>query len=344
MKSIALIADIKGWAFDLAANLIKEALKEDFKIDIFYSKSEEFNDDLLKIFNIVKDYDIIHFFWRKTLLPLCDKNFQNYLQEQNIDVCKLKQKLSTGIYDHLYIDDNSYNEVFNDICKKYVTSSKKLYDIYANNHNIKKPWGILGDTFDSNMFYPKNIERFKETNRFPLVLGWVGNSAWNNKEKDENGQTIDFKGFHTIFMPVIKELQEEGYKIDTYCADKNTNYITNDKMCNYYSKIDIYLCVSIAEGTPKPLLEAMGCGVPIITTDVGIAREYLGEKQIKFIIGQREVGKSDEDIKKVLKDKIIQLYQNRELLLELSNENYESSKKINNNVYKDKYKEYFSTF
>ena len=38
MKSIALIADIQGWAFDLAANIIKKELKQDFIIDIFYSK------------------------------------------------------------------------------------------------------------------------------------------------------------------------------------------------------------------------------------------------------------------------------------------------------------------
>ena len=32
--------DIKGWAFDIAANIIKKELKDDFQIDIFYSKSE----------------------------------------------------------------------------------------------------------------------------------------------------------------------------------------------------------------------------------------------------------------------------------------------------------------
>ena len=42
MKKIALVSDIKGWAFDLAANIIKNNLKDEFEIDIFYSKSDEF--------------------------------------------------------------------------------------------------------------------------------------------------------------------------------------------------------------------------------------------------------------------------------------------------------------
>ena len=67
MKSIALIVDVKNWAFDIQANLIKNSLKDVFKIDIFYSKSETYNDDVIKILEDVKDYDIIHFFWRKTL-------------------------------------------------------------------------------------------------------------------------------------------------------------------------------------------------------------------------------------------------------------------------------------
>lgn len=341
MRTIALVVDIKGWAFDFAAHIIKQELQNDFKIDIFYSKSEEFNEDLRKILVKVKDYDIIHFFWRKTLLPLCDKQFQKQLVENGIKINLLKQKLSTGIYDHLFIGDSSYDEIFNDICKKYVTSSQKLYEIYCQNEKIKNPWGILGDTFDEKLFYP---ERKKETNITPFVLGWVGNSSWNHKLKDENGKEIDFKGFHTVLKPVVEELQKEGYKIETYYADKNTNYIPNDEMPEYYHKITVYICVSITEGTPKPLLEAMGSGIPIITTDVGVAKEYLGPKQQRFIIGERKMGQEDNEIRKELKNKIIELYENQDMLFELSQENYENSKKFNSKEYGKKYREYFSTF
>ena len=336
MKSIALIVDIKGWAFDIAANIIKKQLKDSFKIDIFYSKSEEYNDNLLKILLRVKNYDIIHFFWRKTLIQFNNEDFLKELEQNKINVNSLKQKISTGIYDHLFIDDEDYYNIFNNICKKYVTSSKKLYDIYANNKQIKKPWGVLGDTFESDLFYPRNLERLNNT-KLPLVIGWVGNSEWNSKIKDEAGRSIDFKGFNTILMPVFRELKENGYNIELYCADKKTNFIPNDKMCDYYSKIDVYTCVSITEGTPKPMLEAMGCGVPIITTDVGIVNEYLGIKQKEFIIGERKICENDENIK-------TKLYNNRDLLIELSDENYKNSKKFNINSYKNKYKEYFANF
>lgn len=344
MRSIALIVDIKDWAFDLAANLIKKSLEDKFKVDIFYSKLEPFNEDLMKIIEEVKDYDIIHFFWRKTLLPICNKEFQQKLKRNNINLQDLKQKLSTGVYDHLYTHNEEFYNIFNNFCKKYVTSSKKLYEIYKENENIKNPWGILGDTFDETIFYPQNLERLNKPYNSPLILGWVGNSMWNNTLKDENGNEIDFKGFHTILLPVVEELKNEGYNIETYYADKNTNYISNDKMCDYYKKIDVYIGVSIEEGTPKPLLEAMGCGVPVIITDVGVAKEYMGKKQREFIIKERKIGRSDKKVKEELKDKILKLYNNRNLLIELSNENYQASKNFNSTAYRSKYIEYFLNF
>lgn len=343
MKSIALIVDVKNWAFDIQAHLIKSSLKDELKIDIFYSKNEPYNENIVRILEDVKDYDIIHFFWRKTLLQICSSEVQKKLRDRNINIDELKNKISTGIYDHLFLEEDTYNQLFNEFCKKYVTSSKKLYDIYLQNKKIKHPYMILGDTFDEKIFYPKNDKKFKEK-KDNLVIGWVGNSSWNNKLLDNNKKTIDFKGFHTVLTPVIQELKDEGYNIETYYADKNTNFIPNDKMCDYYSKIDVYICVSITEGTPRPLIEAMGCGVPIITTDIGVAKEYLGIKQEEYIISERKIGESDYKVKKELKQKIVQLYNNREELEELSKENYLMSKEINNSCYKEKYKKYFLEF
>ena len=344
MKKIALIVDVKGWAFDLAAHIIKQALEDYFQIDIFYSKEEPWNENLITILENVKDYDIIHFFWRKTLLPICHPDFKVQLQEKGMDIHSIQQKISTGVYDHLFINDEEFYPIFNDVCKKYVTSSEKLNKLYTQNSKIRDPWGVLGDTFDEKQFYPKNLSRFEKRTDKPLVIGWVGNSDWNNKLKDKNNQPIDFKGFHTVLKPVIEELQKEGYPIETNYADKHTHFIPNEKMQDYYSMIDIYICVSITEGTPKPLLEAMGCGVPVITTNVGVACEVLGKKQQHFMLGEREIGKSDEKIRKQLKEKIKEIVSYREILKELSEENYEASKQFNSSVYRKKYQNYFLNF
>ncbi len=348
MKKIALVADVKNWAFDMAAQIIKRALSNQYQIDIYYTKAEEFQKDLFKILEALKDYDIIHFFWRYILLDFEKEEFKqkviNKYGNYRDYIERIVNKISTGVYDHLYEDDLEVNSKFTKYCRSYVVSSQKLFDIYSNMNGIKKPVAIVGDSFEKEKFFPLNIERFDFDNNSELIIGWVGNSAWNEKQKDDKGNSIDFKGYHTVLKPVIEELKKEGYNIKLQCADKANKQISNDDMCEYYSNIHIYVCVSYKEGTPKPLLEAMGCGVPIITTDVGIVNEALDLEQKKYIIGERIVGKNEEEIKAQLKEKIINLYNNKEQLKKLSKENYELSKKYEIEEMKKIYNLYFGSY
>lgn len=347
MKKIALVADVKNWAFDIAANIIKSSLSDKYQIDIYYSKSEEFNKDLFIILETLKNYDIIHFFWRKILLDFENEIFKNRVIEKYGNYEKYIndniKKISTGVYDHLFEDDIEFIKKFTKYCNKYVASSQKIFNIYSNLEGIKKPICIMGDSFEEEKFFPMNKERF-DYHDSKLIIGWVGNSNWNQKEKNTNKDMIDFKGIYTILKPVIEELIDEGYNIKLECADKSIQPIPNEKMYEYYSKIHIYICVSNMEGTPKPLLEAMGCGVPIITTDVGVAKQALGDNQKKFILGERIIGENDNEIRKRLKENIIFLYNNRNKLKQLSEENYKESKKYEIKNMKKIYETYFENF
>jgi glycosyltransferase involved in cell wall biosynthesis len=50
---------------------------------------------------------------------------------------------------------------------------------------------------------------------------------------------------------------------------------TQDQMVPFYQGLDAYICASRTEGGPHPLLEAAACGVPLISTRVGIAPELI---------------------------------------------------------------------
>ena len=52
------------------------------------------------------------------------------------------------------------------------------------------------------------------------------------------------------------------------------NYI---EMPKYYNALDLYLVTSRAEGGPKAILESMATGVPIISTQVGMAPDIITE-------------------------------------------------------------------
>lgn len=339
MKKIALIVDVKDWAFDIGAKILKNAFKDEYQMDIYASK--DYDDNLFKLLEVVKDYDLIHFFWRKLLLQFDSNEFIEELKNNNYDYndyLKICNKITTAVFDHLFLEGEerkSFINVYNKYSRGYYTCSKRLENIYKAINEYKKPWGTVHENFDPNLYTGGDRNRFSKTKDY-LTIGWVGNSNWNVKVKD-------YKGFHTILNPVLDELISEGYNIKKHFADKNIKFRTSEEMPSYYQEIDICVVTSMVEGTPRPAIEAMASGVPIIATDVGVIPEILGPKEQKFIIGSR-TDDNDLEIKAKLKEKIIEIYNHKYLLEELSKENYEYSKYTSIDYLKDTYKKFFESF
>lgn len=317
MIEIALVVDTDNWAFYNIAKNIKANSSKKYNFHII--PSIYLDDNIIRLWLLVEKYDWIHFFWRGHINFINTEFASFYLStlggnlEEFMENYVNFNKISTGIYDHLFLDDDidTTSKIIN-LCPKYYTSSIKLFDIYSNVKTINSPWGVITDGINLKQFFPSNLERFDNINSRKIIIGWVGNSAWSAEKED-------FKGVNTILKPAIAELINEGYNIDCFFADRQEKMIPHDEMVDYYSKVDIYVCTSKLEGTPNPVLESMACGVPIITTDVGIVNELLGEKQKKFILKNRTVP--------ALKEKIIDIVENKVLFKELSEENLNEIKK-----------------
>ena len=167
-----------------------------------------------------------------------------------------------------------------------------------------KPSAIIPDGVDTKMFTPVPSSHFSEIGKRTIRFGWVGNSKWS---------VNDLKGINTIIKPAIKQLQGDGYQIELYTSDRQDGMIPHYKMPDYYQQIDCYVCASLHEGTPNPVLEAMASGLPVISTDVGLIPQLFGQKQKQFVMTERTVDCMVEKMKLLL--------EHRELFTELSEEN-----------------------
>ena len=109
--------------------------------------------------------------------------------------------------------------------------------------------------------------------------------------------------------------------------------ISQEDIPNFYNSINLYVCASKTEGTPLTVLESMAMGIPIISTDVGIVSEVLGQKGKKYILKERS--------KECLKEKIKEIINKKDDFQEISKENLIQ---VKNNDWKNictKYKEFF---
>jgi len=340
---VALVVDTEDWAYFNIAKGVKKHISEDYDIRIVALTLQDNNfnqSDRTRVLFTVQECDIVHFFG------------PYFLSEDNIQILKkdvqalagnfddfhkeylAHHTLSMGLYSHRFLTDNrssdddlNHMEFILSQCPNYYVSSEKLFNECNKLPLPYMPKTVITDVVDPDLFYPMNLQRFSDMDTRNIVIGWVGNSNWGPPE-------LDHKGLKTILKPAIEQLQDEGYRVIGKFADRNIEQTPHDDMVNYYSTIDLLVCVSRSEGTPNPVLEAMACGVPVISTDVGIVPEVLMGKQKEYII--------DRNISS-LKEKIIHLINNTDEFAQLSKLNLEKIKPKNYKNVATQFKDYFDS-
>jgi glycosyltransferase involved in cell wall biosynthesis len=316
LPRIALIADVANWAFHNHAEQLAKRLSGSYEFQIFfYGDYPEIENLMLEI----KDFDLIHFFWRDALFSFLSEWVRASFAEKNwnyedfVSNILANANITTSVFDHLLLSESEVREriiLFNALTIGYTTCSKKLDEIYSSISEYPRPNCLIENGVDLDLFVPFNLERLSDENK-EVVVGWAGNSKWG-------GEGIDHKGLETIIKPAIESLRAEGYKVRGDYADRQEDWLPHDQMNDYYNSIDIYVCASDTEGSPDPVLESMACGLPVVSTDVGIVPEVFGALQKEYILPSRSV----EDLKTKLKELII----NAEQRALLSKENLESIK------------------
>jgi len=200
---------------------------------------------------IKENYDLLYItYWRQ----FTDASIQS----------EFPQPAITGIRSHFKWDQSNNQPPSTEMLKcisrfKAVNvPSRILYDIFKNKHNaiFYTPHGVDDKVFKpaANLFSSPSGE---------LVLGWTGS---NNNHPNK-------RGINDLLIPALKDLNGVTLKI----AAREDKWRTQDEMVDFYKSLDAYICTSRTEGGPHPILEASSCGIPVISTPVGIAPELISD-------------------------------------------------------------------
>ena len=93
-----------------------------------------------------------------------------------------------------------------------------------------------------------------------FVVGWCGNQA--AVQDDHKGVRLIEAAAERVGVPLV--------------VQDFASWIPQASMGEaFYRQISCYVCASESEGTPNPVLEALACGRPVITTRVGITDQVV---------------------------------------------------------------------
>ena len=272
-----------------------EILQEEGKIDKRLSNGER------KI-KVLLMYDQVGWAWwhRSNNIKKCiSPRFQ-------VDIMQWHQTYDEDAYDFIVCFDayfyNRLRQPVKDWRKLIVgCSAGKLIEATRHICSLLPHVGVIANSYaaydalksDLNVFCCQNGvdgELFYPPKELPekFFAGWVGNP----KSLGQKGLDIIELACKAANVPLIVSNKELG---DSYSHEELRD--------NIYHKASVYLCASEAEGTPNPALEAMACGLPVISTHVGNMVEmivdgyngYLVERDIRsFVQGLKRLKKLNQ--------------------------------------------------
>jgi len=119
----------------------------------------------------------------------------------------------------------------------------------------------------------------------------------------------DFDFVLVIIGHGLEEEEDSLKKVSNALLEKGkvifTGYIRGEKLVKYYNSADVFLMTSFSEAGPVSSMEAIACGVPIITTDTGAVCDFLKEDESGVTVPRDNFQKFGEEVESFLEGKRI---------------------------------------
>lgn len=234
--NILIVYDVTGWAYYFRAKALMKYAPEDFSVTISSSFKELLNE---------RDFDLIFF------LPFSHVS-------QLTEYCNQTEKNPVII--------TSFNVGWG-YANNWLKEARENSDaVIINNFQMWDKSGRLSNTFYLPNGVDRNIFRYEVPveNRKPRLL-WCG-SEFHRK----------IKGYDDILIPLRDKLKRHGLELDLRLVSSTGRIqYSRQQMAEWYNTGTVYICASLAEGTPNPALEAASCGCTIVSTPVGNMPELI---------------------------------------------------------------------
>lgn len=222
---------------------------------------------------------------------------------------------------------------------------------YIRKLRYRKLKAIISLTEDNRKKYlsinNKNIKKIEN----PLPFKIEGFSELKNKKMIAVGRLVKEKGFENLIEIVAPVLKKYNWTLDIFgdgilkktLADKIIeNNIENhiflrgntDNIKEKYKQATIYLCSSLTESFSMTLLEAMACGLAVISYDCPNGPRELIDNEINGILVENQN-------KTLFLENLVNLVKNQNRIEELGKNAIEKAKKFQGEIILDKWEKLF---
>lgn len=247
-----------------------ERLKQKLKPDITVGHGDVFHQDVLTLHNSVfLASELIHG------KPLDPKNEMAITHGNILKTKSFKKVIANSML------------MKNDLIKRFGIPEEKIAVVYP--------------ALDTQTFHPRPEEKnvLRARFQFPekVVVSLVTSGNFKKRGLDIFSEAIDALPSQIKEMASFRVLGKEAQASKLITFDPGLEDIEN-----YYRAIDVFVLPARIEEFGRVVLEAMGCGLPVITTDKVGAGELLTEDSRRFVIPSHDSGALSAALEDVIKN------------------------------------------
>lgn len=178
--------------------------------------------------------------------------------------------------------------------------------------------GVFPNGFDSKKFYPMDKTEARKRLGFPENAFIVAFTGAFTERKGIDKLNTALKSCDDVYSVFLGdgELKPDCQNV-LFCGK-----VSNDKVALYLNSANVFVLPTRGEGCCNAIVEALACGLPVISSDMAFNDDVLNENNSIRIKVEDE---------KQIADTIIRLKNNKELRNKLSQDVSELSKTLNIN-------------
>ena len=249
--------------------------------------------DLIKLYNATKAKFIFSMMDLEHITGGCHFPWQCTKYHTNCMDCP-----ALPISNNLLAHDQLLTKVANYAYLNAEIFSSALYDLeFARNSIVKfKKYWQLYYPIDENIFKPNNEEQRKDVITLFANVNSVGDPR---------------KGFNYLLAVLLSVDKKITCKVRFLCLSAKKFLAYNfehiefeefpfcknvNELVRLYQKTDVFLCASIEDSAPMMLQEALLCGVPAISFDVGVGKQFIEDGKDGYVVPRYDIKAFEEKL------------------------------------------------
>lgn len=257
---------------------------------------DSFNNAVKRAFKKIKNKPDVcygHFWWSIfALYPICKGN--------GIPLFGASGEENVGLYIH---KTPEFIQEVNDYISGLISvSSKNQQECLSLGLIPQAKSKVIPNAVDGELFYPRNKAELRKKFGFSeddFIVAFTGQliPRKGTLRLSQALESLKDENIKAIFMG-------RGPEVPTYKHILHCGTVNHDELANYLACSDLFVLPTENEGCSNAIIEAMACGLPIVSTDAPFNHDILNENN-SIMIDCHDVEQIASAIEKIKADSLL---------------------------------------